>query len=90
MATRQEPLPMRQYKPGPKKARLHNTDWTRMPPWSHVDINEASHLAGLSKSAMHDRMKAGTFPQPWKEGNRLVWRLSAIQKWCEENAPEVV
>lgn len=87
--TRQEVLPAKQYKPGPKKARATETDWSKMPDWSHVTINEALHLAALSKTALHERLAAGTFPKPGKEGNRLVWRLGAIRQWCEANAPEV-
>ena len=89
MVSRKEVLPTKQYAPGPTKTRVENVNWHNMPGWALLTINEACALSGLSKTALQDRVAAGEFPAPGKDGKRRVWRLSDIRAYCETVAANV-
>lgn len=89
MASRQETVPQRTYDPGPAKTRVDKVNWANMPGWTLVTINEACALSGLSKTALQDRVTAGDFPAPGKDGKRRVWRLSDIRAYCDGAAANV-
>lgn len=38
---------------------------------------------GLSTSAIYERMSAGTFPLPTKEGTRSLWVASEVEAWVQ-------
>ena len=48
---------------------------------------EIEPLVGLKRSAIYERISAGTFPKPVQlRGVRGVfWRRSTIDQWLEEN-----
>lgn len=83
MALRQENAPKRTYDRGPTKSRTDNVNWANMPDWSLLTINEATKLSGLSKTALQERVIAGEFPAPGKDGKRRVWLLKDIRAYCE-------
>jgi prophage regulatory protein len=37
---------------------------------------------GLGRTAVLDRVKAGTFPAPLKVGRATLWQESAVSAWC--------
>lgn len=48
-------------------------------------LPEVSHQTGLGKSAIYQRVRAGTFPAPVKLGSRAAtWPLSAISQWVND------
>ena len=89
MASRQEIAQRRTYNLGPTKSRTDKVDWANMPGWSLLTINEATKLSGLSKTALQDRVAAGRFPAPGKDGKRRVWLLKDIRAYCEAVAANV-
>lgn len=39
-------------------------------------------MVGLGRTAVLDRVKAGTFPAPCKVGRATLWQESAVSAWC--------
>ena len=89
MTLRQEIVPTRTYEPGPAKLRVETTNWANMPGFSLLTVNEVRRLTGLSTTALQDRIKAGEFPAPGKDGKRRVWLLSDVRAYCEAVAANV-
>lgn len=50
-----------------------------------IRINELEGLVGMSRSTIYDRIGAGRFPEPVKNGSRLSgWYESAIRAWLAD------
>jgi prophage regulatory protein len=43
---------------------------------------------GLGRTAVLDRVKAGTFPAPCKVGRATLWQESAVQAWIAARVRE--
>lgn len=43
---------------------------------------------GLGRTAVLDRVKAGTFPQPVKIGRATCWREAEVSQWIRERVRE--
>ena len=49
-----------------------------------VRLPEVMRLTGLSKTTIHRRYRAGTFPRPLRLGPQSIgWRLGEILAWLE-------
>ena len=49
-----------------------------------VRMAEVMQLTGLSKSTIHRRYRAGTFPRPLRLGPQSIgWRREEIVEWVE-------
>jgi len=46
---------------------------------------DLKHYCGLSRTAIEERVKAGTFPQPIKIGQRnIAWLETELEAWQQE------
>ena len=50
-----------------------------------VDVTDAAHRLGLSKSALAKMRLAGTGPKYCKLGRRVGYRLVDLEDWIEQN-----
>lgn len=48
-----------------------------------IDLKETMRRSGLRKSAIYDRMAAGTFPKACKIGVSTRWVDSEVDAWVE-------
>jgi predicted DNA-binding transcriptional regulator AlpA len=48
-----------------------------------LPLLEVRARVGLSTSAIYERMDAGTFPRPCKEGTRSLWVASEVAAWIQ-------
>lgn len=47
-------------------------------------LPEVIRRSGLTKSTIYERIKAGTFPAPGKEGRSSLWPSTVFNRWMEE------
>ncbi len=61
-----------------------------MEPTKLLRLPEVELTTGLKKSAIYQRVKLRTFPQPLKLGAKAVaWRSDEVQEWIK-NLPRVM
>ena len=50
---------------------------------------EVSNIVGLSKSEIHRKVKAGTFPAPVRLGRRCTrWNIAEVENWIRDRLGE--
>lgn len=53
-------------------------------PAALLRVRAVEALAGLTRSTIYSKVRAGTFPQPVKLGSRCTrWRSGDVNKWLE-------
>jgi prophage regulatory protein len=51
-----------------------------------LTYNDVCEITNRSRKTLWAKVKAGTFPQPVKQGNRTVgWKPCDIQSWIDNN-----
>lgn len=52
----------------------------------HMSTAEVAKMLDITPSALRQRVAAGSFPEhSKKEGQKLYWRTSKVERWCEKN-----
>lgn len=53
----------------------------------YIDLKEVSHLSGLTKTPLYERIKSGDFPAPVPLSKNCVrWRSDEIAAWMHKQS----
>jgi predicted DNA-binding transcriptional regulator AlpA len=56
----------------------------RMPDWpARMDEGMAADYLGVSRTTLRDKVKAHSYPQPVREGGRLLWARRQLDIFIE-------
>ena len=53
-----------------------------------VEQTDVMFFTTLSRHTIYRHVKQGIFPRPIKQGSKLLWRESQIEKWLSERETE--
>lgn len=67
-----------------RTTRVHQPLDTASNPAALLRVTTVEALAGLTRSTIYSKVRAGTFPQPVKLGVRCTrWRAADVNSWLE-------